>query len=163
MRCGFDPSVRKIPWRQKWQPTPVFLPGESHGQRSLAGYSPWGCKESDMTEWLPLSLSHSQSLQCTHEAEVDVFLEFPCFLYDPMNVANLLSGSSDFFKPSLYIWKFLVHILLKPNLENFQRYLASMWNECNCAIVWTFFALHFFGIEMKTDFFQSYGWKRLKS
>ena len=42
----------KIPWRREWQPTPVFLPGEFHGQRSLAGYSPWGCKESDMTEWL---------------------------------------------------------------------------------------------------------------
>ena len=41
-RPGFDPWIRKIPWRRKWQPTPVFLPGESHGQRSLAGYSPWG-------------------------------------------------------------------------------------------------------------------------
>ena len=49
-RCGFDPWVEKIPWRGKWQPTPVFLPGKSHGQRSLAGYSPWGCKESDTTE-----------------------------------------------------------------------------------------------------------------
>ena len=44
--------VQKIPWRRKWQPTPVFLPGESHGQRSLAGYSPWGCKELDTTERL---------------------------------------------------------------------------------------------------------------
>ena len=43
--AGFNPRVRKIPWRRKWQPTPVFLPGESHGQRSLAGYSPWGPKE----------------------------------------------------------------------------------------------------------------------
>ena len=51
-RPGFDPWVRKIPWRREWQPTPVFLPGEFHGQGSLAGYSPWGCKESDMTEWL---------------------------------------------------------------------------------------------------------------
>ena len=49
-RHGFDPGVGKIPWRRAWQPTPVFLPGESLGQRSLAGYSPWGCKESDMTE-----------------------------------------------------------------------------------------------------------------
>ena len=49
-RCGFDPWVRKIPWRTAWQPTQVFLPGESHGQRSLAGYSPWGGKESDKTE-----------------------------------------------------------------------------------------------------------------
>ena len=49
-RLGFDPWVRKIPWRRKWQPTPVFLPGKSHGQRSLEGYIPWGHKESDTTE-----------------------------------------------------------------------------------------------------------------
>ena len=57
-RPGFDPWVRKIPWRKKWQPTPVFLPRESHGWRSLVDPSPWGCKESDTTEWLHyLSLS----------------------------------------------------------------------------------------------------------
>ena len=49
-RCGFDPWVGKIPWRRKWQPTPVFLPGESQEQRNLVGYSPWACKESDTTE-----------------------------------------------------------------------------------------------------------------
>ena len=49
-RLGSDPWVRRIPWRREWQPTPVFLPGEAHGQRSLAGYSPWGRRESDMTE-----------------------------------------------------------------------------------------------------------------
>ena len=49
-RCWFDPWVRKIPWRRKWQPTPVFLPGKFHGQRSLVGYSPRGHKESDTTE-----------------------------------------------------------------------------------------------------------------
>jgi len=49
-RLGFSPWVRKIPWRRTWQPTPVFLPGESHGQRSLAGCSPWCHKESDTTE-----------------------------------------------------------------------------------------------------------------
>ena len=48
----FDPWVRKISWRRKWQSTPVFLPGEFHGQRSLVGYSPWGHKESDTTKWL---------------------------------------------------------------------------------------------------------------
>ena len=53
----FDPCVRKIPWRRKWQPTPLFLPEEFCGQRSLVGYSPWGRKESDMTE--QLSLTHS--------------------------------------------------------------------------------------------------------
>ena len=46
----FDPWVRKIPWRRIWQPTPVFLPGEFHGQRSLVSFSLWGCKELDMTE-----------------------------------------------------------------------------------------------------------------
>ena len=49
-RCELNPWVGKIPWRRKWQPTPVFLPGKSHGQRSLAGYSPWGHRESDTTE-----------------------------------------------------------------------------------------------------------------
>ena len=61
-RHRFDPWVGKIPWRRKWQPTPVFLPGESHGQRSLAGCSPWGHKESDMTERLTLTFySHLRS------------------------------------------------------------------------------------------------------
>ena len=59
-RCGFDPWVRKIPWRRKWQPLPVVLPGKSHGQRSLAGYSPWAGKESDMTE--RLSTKHTAFL-----------------------------------------------------------------------------------------------------
>ena len=54
-RPGFDHWVWKIPWRRKWQPTPVLLPGKSHGQRSLVGYSPWGCKESDKTERLHFS------------------------------------------------------------------------------------------------------------
>ena len=59
-RRAFDPWVGKIPWRRKWQPTPVFLPGESHGQRSLAGYSPQGCKELDTTAQL-----HFTSLHCS--------------------------------------------------------------------------------------------------
>ena len=54
MRSRLSPWVRKIPWRRKWQPIPVFLTGEFHGQRNLAGYSPWGCKELDMTEQLTL-------------------------------------------------------------------------------------------------------------
>ena len=54
MRPGFHPWVDKIPWRREWLPTPVFLPGEPQGQRSLMGYSPWGPKELDTTEWLTL-------------------------------------------------------------------------------------------------------------
>ena len=52
----FDPWVRKIPWRREWQFPPVFLPGKSHGQRSLAGYSPWGLEESDTTEHAHMNL-----------------------------------------------------------------------------------------------------------
>ena len=59
------------------------------------------------------------------EAEVDVFLELPCFLYDPKDVGNLISGSSAFSKSSLYIWKFLAHILLKPSLEDFEHAFAA--------------------------------------
>ena len=61
--------------------------------------------------------------------EADVFLELSCFFYDPADVGSLISGSSAFFKSSLYIWKFLVHVLLKPSLKDFEHYLASMWNE----------------------------------
>ena len=58
--------------------------------------------------------------------EAEVFLEFPCFLCDPVNVDNVISGASAFLKPSLYIWKFLVYLLLKPSLKDFEYYLASM-------------------------------------
>ena len=61
-----------------------------------------------------------------NKAEVDVFLEFACFFYNPMNVGNLISGSSAFSKSSLNIWKFMVHVLLKPGLENFEHYLTSV-------------------------------------
>ena len=61
-----------------------------------------------------------------NKAEIDVFLELSCFFYDPMDVGNLISGSSAFSKSSLTIWKFVVHILLKPGVENFEHYLASM-------------------------------------
>ena len=69
---------------------------------------------------------HSQRFSVVNEVEVNVFLEFSCFFYDPVDVGNLISGSSAFSKSSLNIWKFLVHILLKPLLENFEHYFASM-------------------------------------
>ena len=64
-----------------------------------------------------------------NEAEIDIFLEFPCFFYDPVNVGNLISGSSAFSKSSLYIWKFLIQVLLNPSLKDFEYNLISMWNE----------------------------------
>ena len=82
-----------------------------------------------------------KGLSVVSEAEVDVLLESPCFFYDPIDVGNLLSGYSAFSKSSLNIWKFSVHIVLKLSLENFEHYFASMWNECNYAVIWTFFGI----------------------
>ena len=78
-----------------------------------------------------------------NKAEVDVFLELSCFFDDPADAGNLISDSSAFCKSSLNIWKFMVHVLLKPGLENFEHYFTSMWDECNCAVVWAFFGIAF--------------------
>ena len=67
-----------------------------------------------------------------NEAEIDAFPEFPCFLYNPMNAGNLISGSSAFSKSSLYIWNFLVLVLLKPSLKDFNHYLATACCCCCC-------------------------------
>ena len=77
-----------------------------------------------------------------NEAEAVVLLEFPCFLHDPVNVGNLISGFSAFskpYKPSLYISKFSIHILLKPSLKDFEHNLITMWNEHNYMAVGTLF------------------------
>ena len=76
-------------------------------------------------------------------SEADIFLEFSCLFYDPTDVGNLIAGSSASSKSSLYIWKFLVDILLKPSLKDFEHDLASVWNECNGMAVWTFFGIAF--------------------
>ena len=70
-----------------------------------------------------------------NEAEVYGFLEFSCFFYDPTNCGNLISDSSAFSKYNLYIWKFSVHVLLKPSLEDFEHYFTSIRHECSCEVV----------------------------
>ena len=78
-----------------------------------------------------------------NKAEVDIFLELSCFLDNPADVGNLISGSSAFSKSSLNICKFTVHVLLKPGLENFEHYFTSVWDESNCAVVWAFCGIAF--------------------
>ena len=70
--------------------------------------------------------SHSQGFGIVNKAEIDVFLELSCFFDDPADVGNLISGSSAFSKTNLNIWKFTVHVLLKPSLENFEHYFTSL-------------------------------------
>ena len=79
-----------------------------------------------------------------NKAEIDVFLELSCFLDDPADIGNLISGSSAFSKTCVNIWKFMVHISLKPGLENFELYFTSVRDECNCAvlnILWNYLSL----------------------
>ena len=76
-----------------------------------------------------------KSFSVVNKAEVDVLLELCCFSDDPADVGNLISGYSAFSKFSLNIWKSSVHVLLKPRLKEFEHYLASMKNECNCVVV----------------------------
>ena len=78
-----------------------------------------------------------------NKAEIYVFMELSCFFHDPADVRNLISGSSVFSKTSLNIWKFTVHVLPKPGLETFEHYFTSVWDECNCAVVWAFFGIAF--------------------
>ena len=75
--------------------------------------------------------------------KADVFLELSCFFNEPTYVGNLISGSSAFSKTNLNIWMFMVNVMLKPGLENFQHYFASVWDECNCMVVWAFFGIAF--------------------
>ena len=101
---------------------------------------------------------HIKDFSVVSEAEVDVFLEFPCFIYDPTNFDNLICSSSAFSNSSLYIWNFLVHVLLKTCLKDFAHYLASMWNECSCTVVWTLLigwmhctTIFLFGVSMSSS------------
>ena len=76
-------------------------------------------------------------------SEVDVFLELSYFFDNPTDAGNLISGSSAFSNTSLNIWKFMVHVLLKPGLENFEHYFTSVRDECSCAVVWSFSGITF--------------------
>ena len=96
------------------------------------------------SDFLQFILIHTvKGFGIVNKAEIDVFLELSCFFDDPADVGKFICGSSAFSKTSLNIWKFTVHILLKPGLENFEHYLTSVWDECNCAVIWAFFGIAF--------------------
>ena len=92
-----------------------------------------------LTNWTKLSTVKGFGL--VNEAELDVFLVPSCFFYDTMDVVSLISDSSTFSKSCFYLWKFPFHALLKPSLKDFEGNLSKMWDEYNCAVIWTFFGI----------------------
>ena len=104
----------------------------------------WGYWYFSWQSWFQLVLPPAQHFTWYTLHRSRCFLEFSCFFYDTMHAGNFISGSSAFSKSSLNIWMFSVHIVQKPSLENFQYYFARGWDDCNCAVVWTFFGIAFF-------------------
>ena len=90
-----------------------------------------------------LWFTQSKALASSAKQKYMISSNYLVFFYDPMDVDNLISGPSPFSKCSLNIWKFLVHGLLKPSLENFEHYFTSVWDDCNCVVVWAFFGIAF--------------------
>ena len=126
-------------WNQFVVPCPVLTVASWPAYRYLRRQVRWSGVSISLRIFKFVVIHTIKCFSIVSEAEVDDFLEFSFFFYDPINVGNLISGSSAFSKTSLNIWEFLVHVLLKPSLENFEHYFASMWDECNYAVVWTFF------------------------
>ena len=129
-------------WNQSVVPCPVLLLLDLHTEFSGGRTGVWSSR---LLKNLPqfVMIHTVKGFGLVNKAEVDVFLELSCFFYDTTEVGNLISGFSTFSKSSLNIWQFMVHVLLKPGLENFEHYFASVWDECNCAVVWAFFGIAF--------------------
>ena len=115
-------------------------------------------QEVGQVRWSGISISWL-CFGIVNKTEIDVFLELSCFFDDPVDVSYLISDSSAFPKISLNIWKFTVHMLMKPGLENFEHYFTNTWDEYNCTVVWAFFgtAFHWDWTDWKIDLFQSCG------
>ena len=119
-------------WNEFVVPCPVlFVPDLHTGfSRDRSG----GLVFPSLSEFSTVVVIHIvKGFGIVNKAEVDIFLELSCFFDDPVDVGNLISGSFAFSKTSLNIWKFMVHVLLKHGLENFEHSFTSMCDECNCA------------------------------
>ena len=118
---------------------------------SLPGsFCPWGFSKQEycgvgchalLQEMFPTQGSDPGLLHCRRILHQLNYQASPLLSLQSTNVGNLISGSSASCTPSLYTWKFSVHVLLKPSLKDFERHVASMWNERNCMVVWTFFSI----------------------
>ena len=130
-------------WNQSVAPCPVLTVASWPTCRFLRRQVTWSGISNSLRIFHSLLWSTVNGVIVFSEAKVDALLEISSFFYVATDVDSLISGSSAFSKFNLNIWKFSVHILLKPSLENFERYFASVWDECNCAVVWTLFGIAF--------------------
>ena len=129
-------------WNQSVGPYPVLILASWPTHRFLKRQVRW---HSHLLQNFPqfIVIHTVEGFGVVNKAEIDVFLELSCFFDDPADVGNLISGSSAFAKTSLNIWKFSVHVLPKPGLENFEHYFTRVWDKHNCAVVWAFFGIAF--------------------
>ena len=131
-------------WNQSIVPCPVLTVASWASYRFLRRQIRWSGIPISWRIFQFVVIHTVKGFGVFNEIKVVVFSELSCFLYDPVDVGNLISGSSAFTKSSLSICKFWVHVLLlKASLKNFENFFASMWDECNCVVVWTFFGIAF--------------------
>ena len=130
-------------WNQSAVPCPVLTLASWPAYRFLKRQVRWSGIPISFRIFQFIVIHIVKGFGIVSKAEIDVFLKLSCFFDDPADAGNLISGSSAFSKTSLNIWKFTVHIL--PGLKNFEHYFTSVWDECNCAVVWAFFGIAFFG------------------
>ena len=131
-------------WNQSVVPCLVLTVASWPAYRFLRGQVRWSGIPISWRIFHSLLWSNKvKSFGVVNNAEVVVFLALSCFFYEPADVGNLIAHFSAFPKSNLSIWKFTVHVLLKPGLENFEHYFASVWDECKCVVVWAFFGIVF--------------------
>ena len=139
----FAPWVRKIPWRRKWQPTPVSLPGESHGQRSLVDYSPWGCKESKMTDQLS---THTRALLLNEFQTVfrGCFMIIHVICHCTFLCISTTWGYKEFWSIQIFMLRNRIlkktgvvdHDLSRPFATVHRPPLTQSWKICNLVLPW---------------------------
>ena len=125
-------------WNQSVVPCPVLTVASWPAYRFLRRQVKWSGIPISLKIFQFLVIHTVKGFSIINEEEVEVFLEFSCIFCDPTDVGYLIFGSSALSKPSLNIWKFLVHILLKPSLKDIEHYIASMQIWVHCIVVWTF-------------------------
>ena len=140
-------------WNQSVVPCPVLTAASWLAYRRIKRQVRWVWYSQLLKNFLQFAVIHTvRGFGIVNNAEIYVFLELSCFFHDPAD-GNLISRFSAFFKTSLNIWKFTLHVLLKPGLEDFEHYFTRVWNECYCVVVWAVFGIAFFRFGMKTDLF----------